>query len=879
MYITSIYLENVTGIYAGMDLDKISIDIFDERENICEKINLICGQNGSGKSTLFKSLNPFATEVIRENEKGKKIIVYMKKKWIIEITHIFTPKSNGSHTVKSFIVKKSKIDGEEIDLNPNGNVSTFLTAVEEELDITPSKLKLMQLGNDMSNLLKMTPTERKKYISEFTSDADIYLEKYKKVSSDFITVKKMLENIGYNLNRIGNIESLKDKLKSSEKDIADYNNELMNTIVEKSNYEKELGEYSVYEKYKESYDKYNELIPIKVRLSSMYGSVQGVDINASDTELINKINTLQNHISDLNLSKTNSQNLIDTFEKNIMDYNLDILSIENKLENIQYKDMGNLKELIKSHLSDINNMDASLRGINPELFKLDESLLEMIKKEGEKFNKELEVALSEISSDTLSMFGDIDYKTEMRKLDSRKSDLNAKLYNLTETNKRLNKEKNDMVNMNFTFTDICKKCPYMTNTHTSVLSYVENINTNNNQIISMESELSKINEEYTILYNLNNLNEIVKKINIFISNYIINNFMVSISLSCDDNLIDLVKNNKYQIFDIEKIEDCISKLSLYNRMTDLQLKLERLKSIDFNNDMYYDLNERKERLKKDKEKNNKLIDDNTNLINSYNIEIDKYNVQIDNISRYLEDKKKISELDKLREERDLYIKFIEKHDDLASKINKLNDDINAKKQLIDTATEVRDDTVSRINEYKKVIKQKEVLEEYYTDIEITKKALSPNKGIPLRFINSYLQKTRHIANELLKQAFNGELLLDEFVINEKEFKIPVIGKGDGVDDAGKCSSGERALITLAISLALFRQNKTKYNILGLDELDGPLDEENRRKFLHLIELQTDIAQIFNITHNNMFNDVRANIILFKGAKIDSFVDKKILFKF
>ena len=55
MKFISIYLKNYIGIYNGMGLYEIHIDMAKCKNNII----IIRGDNGSGKSTLMKSLNVF----------------------------------------------------------------------------------------------------------------------------------------------------------------------------------------------------------------------------------------------------------------------------------------------------------------------------------------------------------------------------------------------------------------------------------------------------------------------------------------------------------------------------------------------------------------------------------------------------------------------------------------------------------------------------------------------------------------------------------------------------------------------------------------------------------------------------------------------------
>ena len=84
-----------------------------------------------------------------------------------------------------------------------------------------------------------------------------------------------------------------------------------------------------------------------------------------------------------------------------------------------------------------------------------------------------------------------------------------------------------------------------------------------------------------------------------------------------------------------------------------------------------------------------------------------------------------------------------------------------------------------------------------------------------------------------------------------------------MNDVKYASQGELSFLSLAIAFALSRQVLTNYNIMLLDEIDGPLDIYNREKFIKVLENQIDrinAEQSFLITHNSMFSSYNVDII-------------------
>ena len=90
---------------------------------------------------------------------------------------------------------------------------------------------------------------------------------------------------------------------------------------------------------------------------------------------------------------------------------------------------------------------------------------------------------------------------------------------------------------------------------------------------------------------------------------------------------------------------------------------------------------------------------------------------------------------------------------------------------------------------------------------------------------------------------------------------------------------------MALSFALSTQTLKKYNIMLLDEIDGPLDIKNREKFIEILENQIeriDSEQNFLITHNAMFSSYPVDIIDLSGKNdkdqypLANFIDIKYI---
>ena len=141
--------------------------------------------------------------------------------------------------------------------------------------------------------------------------------------------------------------------------------------------------------------------------------------------------------------------------------------------------------------------------------------------------------------------------------------------------------------------------------------------------------------------------------------------------------------------------------------------------------------------------------------------------------------------------------------------------------------------------FKDLQKNLKKYQKIYDEMECVKNALSATKGgIPTIITKHYLADTESITNDLLNIAYDGEVQVEPFTITATEFSIPIYIKGYRLPDVKMASQGEVAFLSVALSFALISQSlrKTKrWDIMELDEVDGPLDQNNRRKFIEILE--------------------------------------------
>ena len=202
-------------------------------------------------------------------------------------------------------------------------------------------------------------------------------------------------------------------------------------------------------------------------------------------------------------------------------------------------------------------------------------------------------------------------------------------------------------------------------------------------------------------------------------------------------------------------------------------------------------------------------------------------------------------------------------------VEEINKDLESSSNIVDQINARYNDILKQrdILSYNKIMIEKylEELAEYkskYEKLETIRYYVSPTTGIQTVFMGAYMNNIILKANELLSLIFNGQFVIQPFVINESEFRIPCLGSGILNDDISSMSTSQICMISMIISFAMLANADTDYNILKLDEIDGGLDPDNRSQFISLLNslIQiVDCEQCFLISHNMEYSD-KVNVI-------------------
>ena len=884
--ITRLYLKNFININTGINKKEITLDF----SNCDKKINIFIGKMGSGKSSILGQLQPFSSygsldvrnqqPLIIPEEDGIKEIIYSHYdiEYFIQHKYIWNSKTL-THNVKSYISKNG------VELNENGNVSSFKELIKIEFGIDQNFLRLIRLGPNVANLINMKSTERKKFISTLLKDTEIYTMLYQKLSEDHRNINSMISMlsnklIGLNSDKLEDMKKEKENLSEdieslqiNQKNISDKISKLNGINSTLLNESKSISEYkslilSLSDKYNSYINRLNDINDIlnKINEEKLNHSSPAIELG----KIFNKLDSIDEEIINLQ-SKLQSIEKESNQIKNkilIIENNNQLAELENRVKTIEekYKNSSTLLYNFNSSYS-YNYLTNFMNTI--ETFQI--SLEDMCVNSKEVIDKIF------FSDNTLKQWAT-----------KRMSILERKKSNLMNSLKNIEFSKDYEIPVLF-IPPLCptRDCPYY-KTHPANIkkNTKKNINSKMNKIMD---DIDVINKEMNIVQDViiqipkmkylkdmwNIISKTLDTMNCLKEN---NLYKLITDIGCRNNWYDRIQFMNY--LNKVKLQEGYKELEnqYYKAKNELfEFKnsgIDQLKDTIINlNIEYNDIIDRLEFLQNDKNDLNRKKDELSNLLSS------------------------LSEKDKLIQEKNkLEIEIIHLNKDIDTKhdnVMKIERNIEKIKELQYSLSNIQieyntkykrcNDLVLKIQD---IINTNKDFEEYSKQRKIIKlllDAVSSKDGIPLVIIKVFLDDCRDIINDLISDIFNDELEICDFDISldSNEFNIPYIKNGNKISDIELASQGEQSIISIALSFALCRKAMFDYNIMLLDEIDNSIYKDDRERFITILAKQMmamGTEQVFLITHNDIFQQsgLPVNIIMTTNENIDIYDNQTIM---
>ena len=872
MKILRLNLKNFAHIFSGLGKYEIDLDF----RSTHKTINVIIGKMGSCKTVILGHLQPFSSfgsldvrnqdEIILPEKDGRKILEVQDGDNYYTIKHTYLWKKD-HHMVKSFIAKNGN------ELNPSGGVNSFKALVEVELGITPSFLVLTRLGSNVTNLIDMKAADRKSFMASMLSGAEIYSMLYKKLNEEMRTLNAQMALIVRKITSLsnGNVEDLKNQYHQTMDEIEDFTKE-------KESIQTSISEVEA---------------TIKVILNGRSIEAYQAEMNLHKDE--------SEKMKDLISEKENILKELKTSQKSVSDVAKEIGSIESQLKTNEemklslndswQKIQENLNKLIEqrmlnSNRDQVDSLRKSYMEVVDQIDSMRQELIDfkcpynsgMISELMEQINT-INILINELSDyDNDSVIQILQKGPDSLKYASRqiehlnlqKLKLQAKINNF----KFLGSYTPDET---LYVPPLCptEDCPFY-KTHPAIIQskYDQFKVEKEFQDIQIQINAIDVNigrfSEYTLIYN---------KLSILKSLWSpAVNKLSELGVVRTTALTRVLSTLGDQVwYDHNKLMDILEKCKhreLYYTLTE---KSSALKA-ELTNLSRYDSKELEEVIENQQNQSksilntlHKLEDDNKKL-KEQKESLDKMYLELSSI---VEIEKEVEGMkNELVQLVRAYNSMNESLQTIYDKSHNLSDlkaslevtngrlqNLNAKFQKIQMT----------LNDISYAQKDYDALVDKQEALKYIVEAVSSNKGIPLVYIKLFLRDCKDTLNDLISDVFGDSIEVLDFIINENEFRIPYAINGSQVEDIAKASQGQKAIISLALSFALMRQAHSRWNIMLLDEMDGPLYKTDRSKFITILYKQLvaiDADQVFLISHNFTFEGNDVNVIMTTDEHVD-----------
>ena len=871
MKLLSIRLENYIGIYNGRGDNILEVDLSQSTSNIV----IIRGSNGSGKSTLLKALSPIQDDntAIIPGMEGKKTLRYLYNGEVYEILYVHPVKNDGSRGQVKMQVYKGM---NRVELNPTWNVTSGKDIIFDLFNLDANFLTLSQLSSEDRGLADKKPAERKKFVNSIINGIEVYNNMYKVITKKYSTFKNMINTISSKIRQIGNIEELNARFINISKQVEDVSSERDKAVIEASKIDAEIG-ILTRDNNLEEYYKINE----EIRDNIDY-------ISASKSQVI-----------DLSKGELSSENLYElkdiidsslhTFDKDISKWKSEEAVANAKIESISREKEDTFKSLQTKITKRGTLLDGGFSDSDLTLYKDTKAKIAELENDINGLNssiKNLSEAEALVNAMEMivpvldSLYNGLDATTKKEKYDFVKTTLDndgkyvdqtvelSRTYN--EVSRTVGELESEVLAYEILFDKAkslalrpkeCKidDCSFVKEAIEASSKHPEKrINDINKEISESKTLLKSLEkdiESYKELYDFNkrftNLHGMVLSFRKLLEkspvDYIIDPYQLLASLDHMEKLmidfnqirgifnIITTKSNYEEI--IESLKEPAAKYEANKALideldSDIASLKDKLTTID-------------NRLMAEKDAISETVTD---------ISLTEFKIEV-----YTKCKSLVDEcigLDIRNEELQAQINSLS---DIALKVKTLDARMAEAKSRADR---LNNDLNAILNERDKIASNKTLLEDYIRDLDLYNKNfsiletiryyLSPTTGIQTVFMRTYMGNIILKANELLSLIFNGQFIIQPFVINEAEFRIPCLGNGLVNDDISSMSTSQICMISMILSFAILSNSSTDYNILKLDEIDGGLDTENRIQFIGLLKQLISMVgceQCFLISHN------------------------------
>lgn len=898
---------NVIGFVSGLGHKTFEIDLskFHDKD-----ILVILGDNATGKSTFLSLVHPWhtptdgRTKFIVPNKEGMLIRIYTGDDDTKIITKcIYRPKPDGTHLPKCYLSVVRRGEEEEIELNTNGNVSSYYDLLYTYFGITKDYINFASYNDSIGSIIRMTDTERKSSIANMVPNTARFDVAYSSINDKYKELRNSIRNIAQKILSIRDADSLKADIKRATKEIDRLTRDREDAMQEFSRIEGRVKEITkgknvnqiIIENQRNlsalaQFD--SDMSKIVRRLHKFYDDLN-IDYEADSivfdgmNSLANRIIRYEKKITDSESEIRNASSRLNAISKDVSDKEKSIAEIESVLFSLSVQDIGELRALEKQYREQLENLKYTKHQADYADMTYDEAIA--LSRTLSTIDQMISAMYEEYGDLVTQYFMDISGWNSTHTREDQVNDLhqlNATIETISAKKdviyrKIIEKEQYsqfqavlDQRPKNCTI----DTCPFIVN----ALKWGK-----------IAGELVELHKQFDEI----NLNLVGAKLNYDqklkegsfsaaasqLVNYISNSYPIInkyLHVSLDEIYRSIAMSTWSKVLDILKIKQIASVLSeksLYIKLTtvlipDTQRAIKMAEERGTNRDVLISQMER--------------IHDELEVLNTERGQIQMRCVSsMKMVEHYRESLSKWRSIDELLKE---YQELAESRIDTYKEAERVNADLKVINDLVSKSREYD----ARITEDEKALDElhpvlsqmqldlktltaltieKTKIESDFVIVDMVRQIIQPGKGLRKELINIYMFDIYQTANELLLSTFNGNLYLKEFIITDKEFTIPYVYNGSEGFDVCYASSAQQSIITTALSLAIISKMIDKYGIIAADELDKALAPTHKEKFIDILTKQArfiGVNQLIMISHSpEYYEPYDVGFIVFPGGKL------------
>ncbi len=897
---------NLCGFVSGLGKKTVDIDL----SGVYNKdVVAVLGENGTGKSTFLSMIHPLhtpsdkRTKFIVEGKEGSITREYLGEDMTRIVTKaLYTPKKDG-HTAKLYftVIKEGE---DPIELNPSGNVTSYNEILYTYMGVNKDYVAFASYNDLVRGIVDMTDTERKLNVSSLIPNTKRFETTYNIINDKYRDLRNTIRNISSKITQLASKDELEERVKRLADGLSEARAERDKALKKSSKLEGQLkaitGGKSADELTRDSRSQYNEML---ATYSSMMGAVNELkDLvlelgkysseNLSDLldvgdKLCDKIPALEvkyaKTVAEKELYETKRKNFVS--QKNELETRLD--ELQASLFSLRTQDVKELQDI----KAELEHKLKSMAYYDPNESKYDNLSFEYVNSLANNLS-----ILFNMSQVLLEQYGDIydtyfsNYNKFVEVFDRhdsvvvRANELQAEIDRIyTEIADKEQYRRLQYILEKRPSNCVDDNCPFIANAlqWNTIKPELEHLQT---EYQKKKEELAEVNKELNSwdLYrgferDVSQINDFMERIGHDVYQYTDGKYAV------DTIVRELAKGDpsKYNACQdyLKTVAAILSEKAMYNDIVNVQLP-----KVDAAIELAENSQQSKDRIVREMTRlNDKLVDLNDDAMYA-----DMSIVIVDDVQ-----KRTVQKLDKLKRLRSVIKIADTKSREFADQEKEYNktagavEEIASIKNDIDSYKEIIRECDEKIKEFEPaldrtrymlrqlgMLKLEEATENHrFMVVDIMRSIISPGKGIWKEAIDIYMSEINLIANQVLKNTFGGDLLLEPFELTDKSFFMPYVFNGNRGPDISFASSSQRATVATAISMAIISKMVDKYSTITLDEFDATLSPANKEIITEVLVNSMRLLGIgtaYVITHNPENYEkaaVDVGYIVFPGGKL------------